>query len=219
LDATTRFSRLVAIPVRRFSYNKRHSRMLSTGAWQTGTLCNRGPRAWPHSLTQHKMRFLRFAALGADAKEAESQFVQLPQLHRVAHKYLMTSAPSEIAEDAAVGRKRCHKIPHSEFGHAIRLSSMQSCCRFAQGAKGLEWRTVVPPREVSKHSEILGAECPLILVSKVDQFPRLIEPIVRFVRQQHFRTHRNARGVAQGLSCPCLWHLIPLYATWDYRRN
>jgi hypothetical protein len=42
----------------------------------------------------------QFNALGADAKEAESQFVQLPQFHRIAHKYLVTSAPAEIAENA-----------------------------------------------------------------------------------------------------------------------
>lgn len=44
--------------------------------------------------------FAQFAALGPDAKEAESQLVRLPKFHRIAYEYLATSVPAEIAEDA-----------------------------------------------------------------------------------------------------------------------
>jgi hypothetical protein len=44
--------------------------------------------------------FAQFDALGPDAKEAESQLVQLPQFHRIAYENHATSAPSEIAEDS-----------------------------------------------------------------------------------------------------------------------
>lgn len=43
----------------------------------------------------------QFDALGADAKEAESQFVHLSDFHRIAHKHLMTLARGEIVAEAS----------------------------------------------------------------------------------------------------------------------
>jgi hypothetical protein len=51
-------------------------------------------------ITQDEV-FSQFDALHDDAKEAESQFVRLPQFHRIAYSYLVTSAPTKFSGDAS----------------------------------------------------------------------------------------------------------------------
>jgi hypothetical protein len=119
--------------------------MLSTGASQTGMLPNPGFEglATLFDTTQAEV-FAQFDALGPDAKEAECQFVQLPQFHRIAHKYLMTSAPTEIAEDAMPSDRWLPLLIELDKARITPEASLQGIARetlMAARRKGLKVTT------------------------------------------------------------------------------
>ena len=88
--------------------------------------------------------FAQFDALGPDAKEAESQFVQLPQFHRIAHEYLVTSAPAEVAEDATPSDKWLPLLIELDQARITPEESLQGIARetlMAARRKGLKVTT------------------------------------------------------------------------------